>query len=116
MIQHRTRQSIQTWAVVIVALAACAVGIGNDFAQDDVALLRESSLLRDLTNWPRILSSPYWPPPYTADQYRPVTSLLLAFQNAIGSGAPIVFRLVSGALYAVASVLLFRFASSLIPR
>jgi hypothetical protein len=116
MIQHRTRRSIETGAVVVVALAACAVGIANDFTQDDVALIRESSLLRDLSNWPRILSSPYWPPPYAADQYRPVTSLLLALQNAIGSGAPMVFRLVSGVLYAVASALLFRFASLLVPR
>ena len=100
-------------SVIAVALATCVAGILNQFTQDDVALIQDSARLHGLAHWREILSSPYWPPPYPPDLYRPVASLLLAIQYALGSGAPIVFRLASCALYAAASVAVFTLASRL---
>ena len=47
--------------------------------------------------------------------YRPVASILLAAQYALGDGAPFVFRIVSYALYALASVGVYRLALRLVP-
>lgn len=101
-------------AVVLVALAATAAGLGNRFAQDDVLLIEEHFLLHDLGNWRAILAAPYWPPPHTDALYRPIASLLHALQYTIGGGAPVVFRLTSMALYALASLAVLGLARRLV--
>lgn len=102
--------------IVVVALAACAFGILNGLVQDDVHIVLGDERLRDVASWPRLFASPYWPPPAVPDQYRPVTSVLLGMEYLTGAGSPIVFRLVSYALYAASSVVLYRFTRLLLPR
>src|SRR5262245_40908016 len=109
------KRSVFAVGVAVLALAACLAGIRNEFTQDDIAIIRDSDVLHDFSNVGHILTSPYWPPPYTSDQYRPVTSLFLALQYAIGGGAPMVFRVFSYALYAAACVALFALGSQLLP-
>src|SRR5690242_8491740 len=75
-------------AIALVALVASITGITNGFAQDDAAIIVEDPRLHDLGLWREILRKPYWPPPYVADLYRPIASLLLAMQYTLGSGAP----------------------------
>lgn len=103
-------------AIVVVALAACVFGILNGFAQDDVHIVLGDERLHDVGSWPGLFAAPYWPPPSIPDQYRPITSLWLGIQYLLGAGSPIIFRLVSYALYAGCSVALYRFARQLIPR
>ncbi|HEX9166230.1 MAG TPA: hypothetical protein VF862_09985 [Gemmatimonadales bacterium] len=91
-------------AVAGVALLASWAGIFNLFAFDDVHLIQGNARLHSLANWREIVASPFWPPPFSQDLYRPVTSLLLALQYGIGGGDPIVFRLVSYGLYAATAV------------
>lgn len=101
--------------VVLVGVAACLAGIGNDFAQDDIPILTEDPRLADVASWPRFFVEPYWPAPYAPDQYRPLTSLLLSVQYIAGAGSPFVVRLVSYALYAIACVLALALARRAMP-
>ncbi len=109
-VSHRAGAAL----VCAVAIAASVAGILNEFAQDDLSILVESTRLHGFAALRDILTLPYWPPPAAPDLYRPVASILLAMQYAIGDGAPIVFRVVSYALYAAASVGLYRLALRLV--
>ena len=101
--------------VCAVAIVASIAGILNAFTQDDLSILVGSARLHGFDALRDILTLPYWPPPAAPDLYRPVASLLLAAQYALGAGAPIVFRIVSYALYAVASVGVYRLALRMMP-
>ncbi|MFN2317195.1 MAG: hypothetical protein ABR551_04615 [Gemmatimonadales bacterium] len=101
-------------AVVLVALVATAAGLSNRFAQDDVLLIEEHFLLHNLGNWRAIVSAPYWPPPHTDALYRPIASLLHALQYTVGGGSPVVFRVVSMVLYALASLAVLGLARRLV--
>ena len=96
---------------------ASIVGILNAFTQDDLSILVGSTRLHGFGGGALrdILTLPYWPPPAAPDLYRPVASILLAAQYALGDGAPLVFRIVSYALYALASVGVYRLALRLVP-
>jgi protein O-mannosyl-transferase len=102
--------------VVLVSLAACAAGFVNDFAQDDLHLVEANARIQSLGNLREMFASPFWPPPFSPDLYRPLTSVWLALQYAFGAGAPIVFRATSYLLYAAVCLCLFRFASRHVPR
>ena len=103
-------------AVIAVALTASIAGIGNNFAQDDLPLILGHVRVHDLGNWRALLTSPFWPSPYSPDLYRPLTSLLLAVEYAVGAGAPVVFRVVSYLLLAAVSVQVFALGTRLLPR
>jgi protein O-mannosyl-transferase len=99
-----------------VALAASLAGLGNDFAYDDLYLIRDNLRIHDLANWRAIVGSSYWPLPHPQDLYRPLSSLLLAVQYALGGGAPGVFRIVSYLLYAGVAIAVLRLATRFLPR
>ncbi len=109
-VSHRAGAAL----VCAVAIAASVAGILNEFTQDDLSILVESARLHGFAALRDILTLPYWPPPAAPDLYRPFASILLAMQYAIGDGAPIVFRIVSYAFYAAASVGLYRLALRLV--
>lgn len=102
-------------AVCVVALAASILGIANAFTQDDVSIIVESTRLHGFGELRDILTLPYWPPPAAPDLYRPLASLLMAAQYALGAGGPLLFRLVSYVLYAAASVAVYQLARRLMP-
>ena len=101
--------------VCAVAIVASIAGILNAFTQDDLSILVGSTRLHGFGALRDILRLPYWPPPAAPDLYRPVASILLAVQYALGGGAPFVFRIMSYALYALASVGVYRLALRLMP-
>jgi hypothetical protein len=102
-------------AVVAVALAACVAGMSNELAQDDIYLIQDNGIVHSLANVVAIFRSPFWPPPFNPDLYRPLTSLLLAVEYLIGAGDPLIFRIVSYGLYAAVSANVFLLARTLIP-
>jgi len=102
--------------VVVVALAASVAGLPNEFVQDDIGLIRENTRIHQLGNWREIISSPYWPPPWHVELYRPLTSLLFAVEYAIGGGGPLVFRITSYLLYAGTALAVLGLAGRLVPR
>jgi protein O-mannosyl-transferase len=101
--------------VCAVAIVASIAGILNAFTQDDVSIIIDSGRLHGFGALRDMLTLPYWPPPAAPDLYRPVASMLLAAQYALGGGAPFVFRMVSYALYAFASVGVYRLALRSMP-
>ena len=90
--------------VVAVALVASLAGLRNQFAQDDLVLIVQNVRVHNLANWRELVSLPFWPPPYSQDLYRPLTSLLLALEYALVRGGPLLFRITSALLYAAAAV------------
>ncbi len=98
-----------------VALLVCLTGLHNQFTQDDLPLIAQNQRLHALANWRAIVSSPFWPPPYSEDLYRPLTALLLGVEWALGKGGPLLFRVVSGLLYAGAAVAVLGLARRLLP-
>ena len=102
--------------VVLAALAACVGGLFNDFVYDDIPIIRDNVRLHDFSQWRDILARSYWPPPFVEQLYRPLTSFFLALEYTAGGGRPIVFRLVSYALYALASLGVLALASRVMDR
>ena len=112
---HRPSFLIAGSAVLAVAVAASVLCLGNQFTLDDAGLILGSERLHGLARWKEILTSPYWPPPYAQDLYRPLTSLMLALQYQLGGGDPALFRMVSVLLYAGASLAVLHLAWRLLP-
>ncbi|MDB4913663.1 MAG: hypothetical protein JWM95_1307 [Gemmatimonadetes bacterium] len=102
--------------VAAIALVASLAGIENDFAQDDIPLIQNNALFHDLGNVKTLLTSPYWPSPFSPDLYRPFTSIWLTVEYVIGGGTPALFRITSYALYALLAVGVFMLAARLVPR
>lgn len=93
---------IAVWASVIsLALAASISGIINGFAFDDLHIIVEDNRTHSLAHWWQLFAQSYWPLEKGGDLYRPVTMLGFAVQWALGGGAPLVFHIVSIALYAL---------------
>ena len=110
-----SRRWLAHLAVTAVAVAASIAGIRNGFVQDDVVLIVENSRLHDLAAWPGMFTAPFWPPPWSPDLYRPLTSVLLSVQYHLGVGSPLPFRLISYLLYSLAAMALLRLSSRLMP-
>jgi hypothetical protein len=100
--------------VAVAAIAASVAGLLNDFVYDDIPLIQDNARVHDLTRLTEIFTSAYWPPPFVEQLYRPLAVALIAAQYAIGHGSPLVFRVVSYALYAIGAVLVYRLASRLL--
>ena len=101
--------------VIAVAIAASLAGLGNDFTQDDLRLIYENARVHGLSHWREILSSPYWPPPWNQELYRPVVTLSHALWYALGHGEPLIFRIVSYILYSLSAVSVLLLGRQLLP-
>jgi protein O-mannosyl-transferase len=100
--------------VAVLAIGASARGLFNDFVYDDIPLVRDNVRVHDLWHVREIFAHAYWPPPFVEQLYRPCTLLLLAAEYALGGGSPLVFRVVSYALYAATAVLVYRLATRIL--
>ena len=90
--------------VVVAALAASIVGLGNGFALDDLPIVVENARVHTLENFSGFFSSTYWSTPgIQKAAWRPLTLVAFALQYAAGSGAAMVFHATSIALYAAVS-------------
>lgn len=99
--------------VAAIAIVASIAGIVNGFVFDDVPQVVENVRVQGLSRIGEILTSPYWPPPYAPELFRPVASISVALQYVLGAGEPWIFRVVSYALYALTAVLVFELARRL---
>lgn len=102
--------------VALVALTASLAGVLNDFAYDDILVVLHDDRFQSMSRWGEFLTSPYWAAPHAQDLYRPIASLLLAIEYVLGGGGPLIFRVVSYALYAASAVGVFALASRLLSR
>jgi hypothetical protein len=100
--------------IVLLAAAAAVAHLLNDFVYDDVPVVRDNARLHSLPGWRDIVASPWWPPPFVEQLHRPLASLMLAVQWAVGSGNPLPFRIVSVALYIAGAWAVYRLGSRLL--
>lgn len=107
---RRLRPWLPVVGLVFLAIAASISGIGNQWAQDDMPLIWKNPVVHDLSNTLRYFTEPYWPAPFVRDLYRPLALLSFAVQWIVGSGDPLVFRIVSYLLYAVCALAVYRIA------
>jgi protein O-mannosyl-transferase len=96
----------------LVAFAVYANTLPHQFVYDDVSVIVANPRLHALANWREIVTSPWWP----RGLYRPLTSLTLAANWSLGSGAPFGFHLVNVLLHAAAAALVCVLAARLMPR
>lgn len=107
------RASLVATAVVVVVLAALLPFLGAlacDFVLDDVALVRDNPLIRDVAGIPRLFSENYWAPHDQLNLYRPLTVASFAVNRALLGPEPRGFHAVNLVLHALTSVLLLAVA------
>jgi 4-amino-4-deoxy-L-arabinose transferase-like glycosyltransferase len=102
--------------VALMALVSSVAGVMNDFVYDDLPLIRDNVRVHGLAHWREILTNPYWPPPFVEQLYRPLATFAVAVEYGLGGGSPLVFRLVSYALYAASALAVLLLAKRLLPR
>ena len=100
--------------VAVLAAGASVRGLLNDFVYDDIPIIRDNPRVHGLAHIGDIFAHAYWPPPFVEQLYRPLTLVALAAEYALGGGNPIVFRVVSCALYAAAAVGVYKLAARLL--
>jgi hypothetical protein len=103
-VRQRTKEYSAVAAVAVIALIASVAGIVNDFASDDVPLIVDDARVHSLGAWHAIFAASYWPRPWSAELYRPLSTVLYTIEYAFGAGTPQAFRIVSYLFYASVSV------------
>jgi tetratricopeptide (TPR) repeat protein len=102
--------------VVAAAVLVYLNTLGNDFAYDDIWIIRDRDVVQDLGQLWRILSVEYWPEIFRSGLYRPLLLLSFAIEWQLWDGKPLGFHLVNVLLHAVVSGLVFVFLSRFFPR
>lgn len=110
----------RTWwllagSVALLAFAASATGLPNQYAYDDVFVIQRDARLHTLVHWWHFFADSYWSKNWGGDGYRPLTLLGFAVQWAIGHGSPLVFHIVNVALYMALCVAVFWLLTGVLP-
>ena len=101
--------------IALLAIAASATSIVNQFTYDDRYIIELNPVMRSLRGWWHVFQNSYWPREWGGDGYRPLTILAFKVEWALGGGSPALFHVVNIALYAFASVLVFLLARRVMP-
>ncbi|MFL5613464.1 MAG: hypothetical protein ACJ796_07390 [Gemmatimonadaceae bacterium] len=104
-------------AAVLLALVVASSGRGifNDFAYDDVYVIKQNGTVHSLHHWWKLFARSYWPRFYGSDGYRPITMLAFATEWVVGNGAAWTFHATNIVLYAAVTVAVFWLATLLLP-
>src|SRR5688572_26521781 len=100
--------------IALLAVAASITGLQNGFALDDVHIIVQNSRIHSLSGLFDVFTDSYWPPEKGGALYRPLTSFAFILQWWVGSGAPLPFHIMSIALYAAVSVMVFRLGATIV--
>jgi hypothetical protein len=103
-------------SIAALAFLASATSLGNGFAYDDRWIIADNNHIHAFTAPWKFFSETYWPVKNGAALYRPLTITLYSMQWAIGDGSPLIFHVVSVALYLAICVLVFWLALQIMPR
>jgi protein O-mannosyl-transferase len=111
----------RTWwslaaSIALLALAASATGLPNQYAYDDVFAVQKDTRLHTLVHWWHLLASPYWSKEWGGDGYRPLTILGFAIQWVVGHGSPLLFHSVNVVLYMAMCVAVFWVMTGVLPK
>src|SRR5439155_1799593 len=95
-------------ALFVLTCAVYANSLWNDFNLDDDTIIRDNSLIRSLSNLPRIFVSNYWAnTPYEKGVllYRPLAMATFALDYALWGNNPFGFHLANASLNALNAAL-----------
>ena len=101
------------WIVLLLAIAASVTSVLNGFAFDDIPVVVQDTRFHLPSDVWRVFGQPYYPK-FGGSLYRPLTSLMIGVEWAVGGGAPLPFHVVSIALYAALCVAVYRLAKKLV--
>ncbi len=102
--------------VALIAFSASGLGLRNDFAYDDVFIVRDNPAVNTLKPLPEYFNETYWGPARGhAALYRPLAVWAYAVQWTLGGGSPLLYHAVNIALYVTACVLLLLLLRCLAP-
>jgi len=107
--------TVSAISVALLAIAASAPSIVNEFTYDDRPVILENPFMRDLHGWWRAFTTTYWPENWGSDGYRPPSSLAFKLEFALSGGSPMAVHAVNIALYALSAALAFYLARRLLP-
>src|SRR5690606_39848627 len=111
-----SRQQLLLGGTLVLLVAASSwTGLGNQWVQDDLPIIATNELLHSLGQAWKIFTTSYWPDPFPRELYRPLTSLMLAVEWAIGGGSPLVFRITSILIYTLVTLACWGLARRLMP-
>jgi protein O-mannosyl-transferase len=103
-------------SIALLAFAASATGLPNQFAYDDVYLIQKGARLHTLHHWWTLFAQPYWSRAWGGDGYRPLTLLGFAVQWVLGHGSPLVFHAANVALYMAMCMAVYWVMSAVLPK
>ena len=109
-----------TLVVVILAIVPYLNTIRNGFALDDIDIVQQNQLIRDLGNVGRMFSTDYWggavAPGAWHDPglYRPLTVTTFALDYSLWKDEPAGYHATNVAVHAGATFIVFRVASALV--
>jgi len=109
----RKRLGILVFVVAALAVLPYINALKNEFVLDDIAIVVENPLIRDVGNVGRIFTTNYWgtgssdPSIIDSGLYRPLTVFSYAVDYSAWKLDPVGYHAVNVALHAIASVLLF---------
>jgi hypothetical protein len=106
---------IATGSIVLLCLGSSVTNLGNQYAQDDMAVIQKNTTVHTLSRPWRFFTESYWPKPFAPEMFRPLTSTGFAVQWVVGGGRPWVYRIVSIAIYTAATLAVFHLAGLLLP-
>ncbi len=104
-----------TALVLLGALVASLVSLGNGFTLDDVLVIQVRERLHTLRDPLALLTTAYWQLPPDDTLWRPLGLASFALQWVIGDGAPVIFHATSIALYLAVSVAVLALARAVLP-
>jgi len=103
------------FGIAAIAFIASASAINNRFTYDDIVIITQNPAVKDLHRPWDVFTRSYWPKPFSADLYRPLTTLALAAEWKLGSGKPWPFHAVSIIEYVLVALAVYALARKLLP-
>ena len=106
-------------AIIVLAIVAYANALRNGFVLDDIPIIVENPVIRELGNAGTIFTTNYWSRgggTAVGDPtlYRPLTVLSYAVDYAIWNLSPVAFHAMNVAFHAAVSVLVFVIAAAVL--
>jgi protein O-mannosyl-transferase len=100
--------------IVVLALGSSVTSLTNGFAFDDIPIIVNNERVHTLA-WGDLLTSSYWGSQFGASLYRPLTTIVLSIEWAMGGGKPWLFHATSVLLYTMVCVALYGVARRILP-
>jgi Flp pilus assembly protein TadD len=103
---HAGRRSGWPILAAAVGVAVYLTSLGNDFALDDIQLVRDNPRIRSAARVPELFLEPYWPTDgEAAGLYRPIPLVSFALNRALLGPGPFGFHLVNVTLHGLVCAL-----------